>query len=455
MKVSAKALEIIPTIENTNVEFKELDRRSGKLPDKIMHEVVAFLNTDGGDIYIGIRDDQTIAGVEAPDDVMTRLSSTIGDGILPNAMPFIRIDPIEMEGKWIIKCSVAAGVEKPYFLRNRGLTPEGVYIRVGAACRNVNENAIRQMIMESSGKAYEECRSLNQNLTFETMKVEMAKRALAFDEPQMKTLKMIGDDGLFTNLALLLSDQCPFVTKIAIFDGELFRDRQVFTGSLLKQLNDAYHLLNLNNKTAATFQELLRTDVRDYPPDALREALLNSIVHRSYTLSEGNIINIRDDRVEVISLGGLVPDISFEAIFLGISQSRNPNLAAVFYRLRLIESYGTGIRKIIARYAAYEAKPEFRTAEGAFRVDLPNVNFGKSRIKVSESKEEYTVPAEPKVMEDRVLELIRAKEIVTRKEVETELGVGTTKAYTVLKQLCEMGQIEQLKKGRMTVYKMK
>ena len=440
-------------IEGTNIEFKELDRRTGKIPDKTVNEVVAFLNTDGGDIYIGIRNDQSVAGVENPDDVMTRLSSMIGDSILPNAMPFIRIDPMEMDGKWVIQCSVSTGIERPYFIRGRGLTPEGVYIRVGAACRNVNENAIRQMIVESSGKSYEECRSLNQELTFHTMKEEMQKRSLAFDIPQMKTLKMIGDDGLYTNLALLLSDQCPFVTKVALFDGDFFRDRQIFTGSLLKQLNNAYQLLNINNKTAATFQGLIRTDVRDYPSDALREALLNSIVHRSYTFSDGNIINIRDHQIEVISLGGLVPNISFDAIFMGISQSRNPNLAAVFYRMKLIESYGTGIQKIIARYSSFEMKPEFMTAEGAFRVVLPNVNYGKSReVTVTENPADHAVVYSEQ--ENLLLDYIKIKGSVTRKEAAEVIDVGTTRAYQILLKLCEKQVITQVKMGRRTVYRL-
>ena len=78
--------------EGTNIEFKELDRKTGKLPETMMREVVAFLNTDGGDIFIGIRNDRSIVGVKDPDDVITKLSSAIGDSILPNPLPFIRFD---------------------------------------------------------------------------------------------------------------------------------------------------------------------------------------------------------------------------------------------------------------------------------------------------------------------------------------------------------------------------
>lgn len=214
----------------------------------------------------------------------------------------------------------------------------------------VNEAGIREMIMDTSGKSYEESRSMNQELTFETFSEEMKKRSLEFRQTQMANLKMIGSDGLYTNLALLLSDQCPFSVKTAIFQGKdnaVFRERKEFTGSLLRQLNEVYQFIDFYNKTEAHFHGLLREDQRDYPEDAIREALLNCMIHRDYLFSGGTIINLFDDHIEFVSLGGLLRGLSLEAIFLGASQSRNPNLAAVFFSLKLVESYGTGVRKIM------------------------------------------------------------------------------------------------------------
>ena len=156
----------------------------------------------------------------------------------------------------------------------------------------------------------------------------------------MQTLKLIGDDHLYTNLALLLSDQCEVTTKAALFQGTdkaVFRDRKEFSGSILKQLEDVYQFIDLNNKTQASFSGLIRIDKKDYPEEAIREALLNSIVHRDYSFSGSNLINIYDDRIEIVSLGGLVSGLELNSIFLGVSQPRNPNLAAIFYRMMLIE----------------------------------------------------------------------------------------------------------------------
>ena len=443
--------------ESVDAEFKELDRVRGTLPDSIPKEIVAFANTEGGELYVGIRNDGSIVGVADTDDVMTRISNVAHDTILPDIMPFIQICPVEMEGRQVVKTTVSVGTERPYYLAKEGLKPKGVYVRRGSACIPLNEAGIREMIMETSGKSYEECRSLNQELTFDAMRSEMNSRNMEFGDPQMKTLKMIGSDGLYTNLAMLLSDQCSHTIKVAVFQGKdnaVFRERREFGGSLLKQLNDAYQFLDFYNKTEASFFGLRRTDQRDYPEDAVREALLNSIIHRDYLFSGSTIINMFDDHIEFISLGGLVRGVSMEAIFMGISQSRNPNLAAVFYRLGLVESYGTGVRKIMRLYQGSGQTPIFRTAEGAFTVELFNRNE-KERSETgmndnNSGAEIYSSPTD----EANETVYLRAKEQgrITRKEVEEILGCGSTKAYRILKNLSEKGMLIQQKNGNQTIY---
>ena len=443
--------------ESVDAEFKELDRVKGTLPDSIPKEIVAFANTEGGELYVGIRNDGSVVGVTDTDDVMTRISSVAHDTILPDIMPFIQIRPVEMEGKQVVKTTIAVGTERPYYLAKEGLKPKGVYVRRGSACIPLNEAGIREMIMETSGKSYEECRSLHQDLTFETMRAEMNSHNMEFGEAQMKTLKMIGSDGLYTNLALLLSDQCAHTIKAAVFQGKdnaVFRDRKEFDGSLLKQLNDAYQFLDFYNKTEASFSGLRRTDQRDYPEDAVREALLNSIIHRDYLFSGSSIINMFDDHIEFISLGGLIRGISMDAIFMGVSQSRNPNLAAVFYRLGLVESYGTGVRKIMRLYQGFGKTPIFRSAEGAFTVELFNRNE-KDIAEVGMARNSSDAERSPSPIDEAYETVyLRAKEQgrITRKEVEEMLGCGSTKAYRILKNLSEKGMLIQQKSGNQTVY---
>lgn len=307
----------------------------------------------------------------------------------------------------------------------------------------------RSLTMVTFGTSYEECRSINQNLTFDTLEREMKERGMEFGPSQMRTLNMIGHDGLFTNVALLLSEECTHTIKVAVFqgkDGVLFRDRKEFSGSLLKQLNDAYAFLDLYNGTEATFSGLRRTDRRDYPEDALREALLNSIIHRDYLFSGSTIINVYDDRIEFVSLGGLVRGISMESVMMGVSQSRNPNLQSVFYRLKLVESYGTGIRKIIRLYSSYSRQPEFRSAEGGFTATLYNLNEEGYEVK----QEKYA--KEDDDVEKSIYLLAREKGEITRKEVDEKFHFGTTKSFQILKSMCETGLLVQQKKGYQTVY---
>ncbi len=440
--------------ESLDIEFKELDRKTGKLPESFSKAVISFANTEGGEIYVGIQDDETVVGVDDPDDVMTRISNVAHDTILPDVMPFLQIRTIDKDGKSVVKTTVSVGTERPYYLAAKGLKPSGVYVRRGSACVPLNEAGIRQMILETSGKSYEESRSLYQELTFDTLEKELNQRGMEFGPEQMRTLKLVGEDGLFTNLALLLSEQCSHTIKTAIFQGTdnaVFRDRKEFSGSLLKQLEEVYAYLDYYNKTEAAFQGLRRTDNRDYPEEAIREALLNSIIHRDYLFSGSIIINVFDDHVEFVSLGGLVTGISIEAIFMGASQSRNPNLASIFYRLGLVESYGTGVRKIMRLYKDFEPMPVFQSAEGAFTVEMWNRNALKSNSKAENTQEEYEGTYSSKIKES-IFNFVKAKGEASRKEIETEFHMGSTKAFKLLKLLCADGLLEQKLNGNKTTY---
>ena len=436
--------------ENQNIEFKQ-----EYVPD-IRKEVMGFANAEGGTVYVGIRKDGKVLGVEDPDGVMLQIVNSLKDALAPDIMPFVRVNSVEIEGKQVVEINVTTGTNRPYYLREKGLKPSGVYVRKGSSTQPMTEEGIREMILQNSGRSFELCRSMNQELTFHTLQAEMQKRLIELGTSQMRTLKLIGEDGLYTNLALLLSDQCETTTKVALFQGtdkEVFRDRKEFTGSILKQLEEVYQFINLLNKTKATFSGLDRTDMRDYPEEAVRESLLNSIVHRDYSFSGSNLVNIYENRMEFVSLGGLVSGLELKSIFLGVSQSRNPNLAAVFYRMRLIESYGTGIGKIERAYKTYQFQPEFETAKGVFRVTLPNRNEEQEREKqTTESVDTMVSLNEQKSL---IVQYAKENGSVTRKEVEDLIGAGTTKAFRLLKELCEAGKLEQKGKGKLSTYVIK
>lgn len=209
----------------------------------------------------------------------------------------------------------------------------------------------------------------------------------------------------------------------------MFRDRKELSGSLLLQLEDAYSYIDQFNRTRAEFEGLERVDKRDYPSEALREALLNAMTHRDYSFSGSTLISIFDDRIEFVTIGGLVRGLTFNDIMLGVSALRNQNLANVFYCLKLIEAYGTGILKINESYADCNVKPQFEVTDNAFKITLPNINYA------GESKELPTDLVKVKTKTGRkeiALRLAEKQGYIVRKDIEAELNVSQSTAILLL-----------------------
>lgn len=420
--------------ESEKIEFKET-----YTPD-IKKEVIAFANTHGGTIYVGIDDSGKIVGVSDADYVAQKLSNSIMDSIRPDVSMFVHVELLQQDNRPLIKITVEQGTKKPYYLYEKVLKPTGVYVRSGTTTCPASEDAIRTMIKVSDGDSFEANRSLVQDLTFNSLSEEMAKRNLEFTKIQMKNIGILSADNLYTKLGLLVSDQCKHSIKFAFFQGTdklVFRDRKEFTGSIFKQLNDAYQVIDFYNATRASFKDLMRIDERDFPEDAIREALLNAIVHRDYSFSGNTFINLYTDRLEFISLGGLVPGLSLEAAKLGASQPRNEKLAALFYRMKLIEAYGTGFNKIISSYKGFPMQPVFENVEGAFRVTLPNRHSNL----LTENEHFNTI-----------LSLFQNQPEITRADVESVLGVGSTQALNTLNKMLFSDLIIKQGSGRNTRY---
>ncbi|BCJ93574.1 ATPase AAA [Anaerocolumna cellulosilytica] len=424
--------------ESETVELKEI-----YTPD-IKKEIVAFANTNGGTIYVGVQDNGEIVGLTNADFVMQQISNSLRDSVRPDVSMFTKIELLQEENKFLIKLTVSQGTKRPYYLSDKGLKPTGVYVRSGTTSAPASEDAIRMMIKMTDGDSFENNRSLIQELTFTSLNQEMERRNLEFSEVQMKNLGILSADDIYTNMGLLVSDQCQHSIKFAVFQGLdklVFKDRKELTGSLFAQLTDAYKTIDFYNGTKATFHDLLRADERDYPEDSVREALLNAIVHRDYSFSGSTIINLYSDRLEIISLGGLVTGLSLEAVMLGASQTRNEKLASLFYRMKLIEAYGTGISKIISCYKGLPVQPKFENVEGAFRVVLPNTHSHE----ISVEDEKY-LP---------ILRLFEKQNEITRSDVEEALGIGTTYAINMLKEMLDKELIKKVGSGKLTRYVVK
>ena len=215
-------------------------------------------------------------------------------------------------------------------------------------------------------------------------------------------------------------------------------------------MEEAFRYIDRFNRTRAEFSGLDRIDMRDYPPEAVREALLNTLVHRDYSFCAPILISIFDDRMEFVSVGGLVKGISLEDVELGVSALRNPYLAGIFYRLRLIEAYGTGILKINEAYGEYDVNPQIEATNNAFKVTLPNTNFQYEHLE-SQERSPLAVPApmiSTKTREETILSLCRKNGSITRADAEAALGISQSAAILLLRKLVGDGVLVKQGKGR-------
>lgn len=425
--------------------------------DDIKKEIIAFANCDGGTVYVGVADDGKVLGVENADECALQISNMVRDAVKPDVTMFIHYETLECDGKAVVAVNIQRGTNRPYYLAKKGLRPEGVYVRQGYSSVPATDTAIRQMIKETDGDSFENMRSINQTLTFEATKKEFEKRNVVFGQPQMQTLKIVSVDGIYTNLGLLLSEQCLHTIKAAVFEGinqNVFKDRREFSGSLMQQLNDVYDYIDFHNQTHATFRKLLRIDTRDYPEVAVREALLNTLVHRDYSFRASTLISIYDDRIEFVSIGGLLPGLELDDLMMGVSVCRNPHLANVFYRLQLIEAYGTGMKKIMGAYANALVQPKIKTTNNAFKIILPNVNFTPKAAEVHKDFEKAADLALDS-NEEKVLQFLREHLMITRKETQTLLEVSQSTAGRILKAMVDSGRIKQIGGSRTTRYELR
>jgi ATP-dependent DNA helicase RecG len=429
----------IPTAyENEKLEFKEI------ATDDIYKAVVAFVNTDGGTLIIGINKAGEVTPLPDVDDTYTRITNGIRDSIAPDVTIFAKYT---LEDNQIIRVDIGEGSYKPYYLKAKGLKPSGVYIRQGASTVQASPEQIRQMIKIADGDIFEDLRPLEQDLTFHSCAGVFKKNGVEFGEDKYSVLGIRNHaQQLYTNLGLLLSDQCAHTIKVAVFADEqntVFRDRKEFTGSVLEQLEETFSYLQLCNKNRSVIDGLVRTDYWDYPKDAAREALLNAVMHRDYGYSGSIIINVNNSYMEFISIGGLLPGLSPEDIRNGISQPRNEKLTKIFHRLNFIEAYGTGIRRIFTLYSECPKLPEIIVTPNSFKITLPNMNTAcgdnASPKKISDS----LITPRMRIL----LSYIDEHGEISAKEIQELLSIKNTRCFTLTKQMIGMGLIGVVGRG--------
>lgn len=445
--------------EGQHLEFKS------DWNDNAKKTAVAFANSGGGRIVIGVDDDGTPVGVADVDACMLRAMQSISNGISPDLARFVDIHSEDRGGLPVVLVDVRPGTERPYYLSDKGPRPAGVYVRLGAGSIPASEAAILEMLRGASRLSFESTVAASQSLTFEEAAKVFGDANVAFGEREWKSLGLVDDDGLYTNLAWLLSDQCTASIKAAVFEGVdklTFNSREEFSGSLFSQFQGVAEYVNRFNSTRSTFDGTLRRyDERDYSPAVVREALLNLVVHRDYSLTGPALVSVFDDRMELVNFGGLPRGMTRNDMMLGVSLQRNPRLAAILYRLRWVEAYGTGVPKILDDYRGMAVQPKFEISDNAFKLVLPSHNpqarplsgeggdssFGRRKTRTIST-------SVPRSNRQTALLLAARPEGVSRSELQNATGLTRSGAGKLLAVLLSEGGLEKRGTGRSTRYRL-
>ena len=390
--------------ESKNIEYKVT------LPDKsekYMKTIVAFANTQGGKLIVGV-DDKTheIVGVETEIlfQLMDGIASAISDSCMPQIIP--DIEPQTIDGKTVIIVSVEAGKNRPYYLKSKG-KENGTYIRVAGTSRQAFPEKIRELEMEGARISWDELTCVgypvSENVTEKLCRdIESFREKAGMTEHSVKKEQLINwkilkqNEGklLATNAyALLTSDYFPFSkTQCAVFKGTdraVFLDKREFIGPIYTQIESAVDFVLRNIRLGATIDGLVRKEKYELPPEAIREMIINAHCHRNL-LDESCIqVAIYDNRLEVTSPGGLYNGLTYEEVMNGHSKIRNKAIANIFSQMGLVEAWGSGVKRILNAAKEYGLpEPKFQEFDNMFRVELfRNNSMTESEKEAGESSE--------------------------------------------------------------------
>lgn len=357
--------------ESNKVELKL------ELIEEVKHEILAFLNTEGGTIFIGVDDNGEVVPFKSQkerDMLDAKVANWIQEAFYP--LPSNLIKHYFNEDN-VLVIEIKSGDSKPYYLKEKGPKSSGVYKRVGSTTRKATDSEILLMLLDSKDYRYEDDVSEEQELTFKYFFEICDENHLPHDKRNLHSLRMINKDGEYTNLALLLSDQSPIVIKFAKYDKYLnFKVKKEFKGSLIKVLDHVLESATTYNDISAVIDgsSWKRIETISYPGASLRETILNAVAHANYFIRSNIKIEFYDDKVKITNPGGIY-QATLDQILEGVQTYRNPGLVNILNKLHYIENFGTGIPRVLEAYEKSTKKPEFIPSDNFFIVKLPNMNY--------------------------------------------------------------------------------
>ena len=441
------------TAESNRIEYKrELDKT-----DKLEKAVVSFLNYNGGgEIFIGIDDNGSVVGVKDTDGDQRKIADRLGNNIRPKVLGLFDVVADKIEGKNIIRIVVSSGTQKPYYIRRKGMTEEGCFIRVGASAQPMTEAMIERLLQRRQASTLSTTAASRQKLTFEQLHIYYNEHDLKLNDQFEDNLDLRNGDGDYNFLAYLLADNNGASIKVAKYAKndkiDLVENEEYGYRCLITAVYRALDKLSVENKTFAKITARNRLERKLIDPVALREAFINAVVHNDFNLG-WPVVEFFADRVTISSAGGLVEGLSQEDFFSGRSMLRNRELMRVFKDVELVEGLGSGMQRILEAYdrSVFNISPSFIVVTFPYASDFER-SVSEDANNNERSLSEVLSEAELSRLKP-ILDYFETHETITPQEARNLTGKSAATVRRYLSLLCERRILESTGNTSAVAYK--
>ena len=437
---------MIDVIEDVRNEFKV------KLTDKFEEEVISFLNTNGGNIYIGVNDKGDIVGINGNIDLLQRtIKDRIKDNIMPSTLGLYDVIVLEENNKKYIKIIIAKGSEDPYYIKGMGMTPDSCFIRVGSSIQSMPYDMINNRVNKRTRTSLRNILSPKQELTFSQLKIYYEEKGFNINNNFLKQLELFTDDGKYNYNAYLLADNNTISIRFGKYEGtnavNLIENEDFGNCSIVKATKNILNKIQIENRIFTKIEYPERKEIKMYDYAAVREAVVNAIVHNDWSNEYAPKFEMFSDRLVISSNGGIQPSTTKEEFLEGYSLPKNKELMKVFNDLDLVEQMGTGIIRILQSYDknSFEFFPNF------IRVTFP---FNENKFK--SDRQEYARDNNLTEIQNSIIGLMLDSPTITQESLSRMLDVNIRTIQRNIKSLIEMGVIKRTgatKKGEWIVSK--
>lgn len=435
--------------ESNRIEFKV------ELNDKLEKEVVAFLNNkEGGILYIGVDDNGKPIGVSDVDSMQLKIADRIKNNILPSTLGLFDIVTEEIENISVIKILISSGLEKPYYIKKHGMSPNGCFTRMGTSSQPMSTAMIDSLYSKRTHNTLRNITSPRQDLTFAQLKIYYQERGLELNEKFTNSLELLTPDGKFNYVAYLLADENGVSIKVAKYAGsdkvDLVENEEYGYCSLIKATHQVLEKLKIENITRAKVTNAKRVEKNLIEPIPMREAVINAIVHSDFSREIPPVFEIFNDKMVFTSYGGLIQGQSKEDFFSCSSMPRNRELMRVFKDVGLVEQLGSGMSRILKEYD----KSIFHISEHFIKVEF-TFSLPKETIIIANGDDNGNETGNDNLEIWKVMEILSENPSITAKQMAKQMNISPRKVSRLIKELKENGKIVRIGSDRKGYWKIK